>query len=83
MKPGATDASETFLPLVRREDIPLLIDRFNSILKDAATLNDVKYIEPGISNFVGSDFVDTVHFAARGSRKFAALVAKQFGDYCK
>jgi hypothetical protein len=46
-------------------------------------LNGVKYIDPGMANFEGSDFVDSVHFAARGSRKFAALVSKQVGDYCK
>ena len=78
-----TDAFETFLPLVRVEDIPLLIERFKSILKDAAALNGVKHIDPGIANFEGSDFVDAVHFAARGSRKFAALVSKQVGDYCQ
>lgn len=77
------NAPEKFLPLVRGQDIPLLVERFTSILKDTAALIGVKYIDPGIENFVGSDFVDSVHFAARGSRKFAALLSEQVGDYCK
>jgi len=78
------DSHRQFLtPLVRAEDVPLLLERFKSILKDAAALSDVKYVDAGIANFSGSDFVDSVHFAARGSRKFAALVSKEIGDYCK
>ncbi len=72
-----------FLPLVRGQDIPLLVERFKSIMKDTAASIGATYIDAGIANFRGSDFVDEVHFAARGSRKFAALVSKQIGDYCK
>jgi hypothetical protein len=79
----SADIPGKFLPLVRVEDIPLLVERFKLILKDAAALNGVRYIDAGIANFEGSDFVDPVHFAARGSRKFAALVSKQVGDYCQ
>jgi hypothetical protein len=77
------NAPQKFLPLVRGEDMPLLEDRFESILRDTAASIGVKYIDPGSANFEGSDFLDSVHFAARGSKKFAALLAKQVGDYCK
>lgn len=77
------DAPEKFLPLVRGQDMPLLAGRFKSILKDTAPAIGAKYIDPGNSNFEGRDFVDSVHFAARGSSKFAALVSKQIGDYCR
>jgi hypothetical protein len=77
------DAPQKLLPLVRGEDMALLEDRFESILKDTAASIGVKYIDPGSENFEGSDFLDSVHFAPRGSRKFAALVAKQVGDYCQ
>jgi hypothetical protein len=77
------NAPQKFLPLVRGEDMPLLEGRFESVLKDTAAAIGVKYIDPGSANFEGSDFLDSVHFAAPGSRKFAALVSKQVGDYCK
>jgi hypothetical protein len=79
----ASARPEFLSPLVREEDVPLLLGRFRSILKDAATLSDVKYIDAGVENFKGSDFIDPVHFATSGSRKFAALVSQQIGDYCK
>lgn len=69
--------------LVRREDIALLIERLKSIMKDNAASIGARYVDAGIANFEGSDFVDPVHFAARGSRKFAALISKQVGDYCR
>jgi hypothetical protein len=70
-------------PLARGEDIPMLVERFKSIMKDTAASIGARYIDPGIANFGRTDFVDPVHLAARGSRKFAALVAKQVGDYCQ
>jgi hypothetical protein len=76
-------ADDDLPPLVRGEDIPLLLERLKSIMKDTAASIGARYIDPGIANFEGRDFNDPVHFVARGSRKFAALVAKQVGDYCK
>ncbi len=77
------DTPGKFLPLVKGEDIPLLVEGFKSVMKDIAASIGATYIDAGIANFEGSDFVDSVHFAARGSRKFAALVSKQVGDYCQ
>jgi hypothetical protein len=71
------------LPLVREDGIPLLVERLKSIMKDTAASIGARYIDPGIANFEGSDFVDRMHFAAKGSRKFAAMVSKQVGDYCQ
>jgi hypothetical protein len=72
--PDPTDLS----PFVRGEDV-----RFKSIMKDTAASTGAKYIDAGIENFQGSDFIDVAHFVARGSRKFAALIARQVGDYCQ
>ena len=78
------DAPQSFLPpLVRAEDAPLVVEQFKSIMKHTAAAIGARYIDAGIASFEGSDFVDSLHFAARGSRKFAALVAKQVGDYCQ
>jgi hypothetical protein len=77
----AEDAAKTFVPLV--PDLYFWLERLKSIIKETAAVIGVKYIDPGIEHFEGSDFVDSMHFAAQGSRKFAALISKQIGDYCQ
>ena len=72
-----------FQPLIREREFVPLVERFNSILKSTAALSSAKYIDPGIMNFAGSDFVDTGHFATPGARKFAALISREVGDYCR
>lgn len=74
---------ERFLPFVSGETVVPLVKRLKSVLKDTSASVGTMYIDPGITNFAGGDFVDSLHFAARGSRKFAALVSKQVGDYCQ
>jgi hypothetical protein len=74
---------DDWMPLVKEGDEVPLAERLKSILKKAVASTGAKYIDPGIANFDGRDFVDDAHFSARGSRKFAALVSKQVGDYCK
>jgi hypothetical protein len=64
------------------KDVPL-VEHLKSILKDTAASMGTKYIDPGITNFRGSDFSDDEHFAVLGARKFAALVSKDVGDYCR
>lgn len=72
-----TDPAD-FSPLMRGEDV-----QFDSIMKDAAASAGARYIDAGIANFEGNDFIDVSHFAARGSSKFAALISQQIGDYCR
>jgi hypothetical protein len=74
-------AEKVFLPLVA--DINFLAERLKSVMRDAAGAIGARYIDAGIANFEGRDFVDSARFAARGSKKFAALVSEQVGDYCK
>lgn len=74
---------DDWMPLVKEGDEVPLTERLKSILKNAVASIGAKYIDPGIANFEGSDFVDDAHFSARGSSKFAALVSEQVGDYCK
>jgi hypothetical protein len=78
-----SDPPLLFSPLVKEGDEVPLVEGLKSILKDTAASIGVKYIDPGIANFEGSDFVDEVHFDSRGSRKFALLIAKEVGDYCR
>lgn len=70
-------------PLVKKGDFPYLIQRFNSLLKDTAASAHAKFIDPGNANFDHKDFVDYGHFTSPGSRKFAALISKEIGDYCR
>ncbi|HLJ26271.1 MAG TPA: hypothetical protein VKY85_06140 [Candidatus Angelobacter sp.] len=78
-----SDPPLLFSPLVKEGDAVPLVEGLKSALKGAAVSIGVKYIDPGIKNFEGSDFVDEVHFASRGSKKFASLISKEVGDYCR
>jgi len=70
-------------PLVKKGDFPPLVERFNSILRDTASSIPAKYIDPGVTNFQHSDFVDYAHFAVPGARKFAALISKEVDSSCR
>jgi hypothetical protein len=48
---------------------------------EAAALSDV-YVDVPRSAFSADDFVDGEHFAARGSLKFARMVAPKIADAC-
>lgn len=74
---------DDYEPLVKQgEEIPLT-ERLKSILRDTAASIGTKYIDPGITNFGGNDFVDDGHFGVPGAKKFAMLVSKEIGDYCR
>lgn len=76
------DGNDGFSPLIRNSDIWATQARFNSIMKSTAISQGAKYIDPGIENFHYGDFVDHGHFSAAGSRKFAALIAKEVDADC-
>lgn len=78
-----SDPPRVGMPLVKEGDLVPLVERLKSILKSTSASIGAKYIDPGITNFEGNDFLDAGHFAAQGSRKFAALVSKEVGDYCR
>jgi hypothetical protein len=75
-------ADETWAPFVRREEVGPLLWRLNEVLRhEAAALSDV-YVDVPRSAFSADDFVDGEHFAARGSLKFARMVAPKIADAC-
>lgn len=74
---------ETYVPLVRGQDLIPLLERLKSIAQNTAPSAGAKYIDAGNTNFVGSDFVDSVHFSASGAKKFAALVSGDIDDSCR
>ncbi|MBZ5523122.1 MAG: hypothetical protein LAP21_12865 [Acidobacteriia bacterium] len=70
-------------PLVKQGDFPPLVERFNTVLRNATASIPAKYIDPGITNFGFGDFVDLGHFSALGARKFATLIAGDVDGYCR
>ncbi len=74
---------DVWAPLVKVGGFPPLVERFNSLLKNTAASIPAKYIDAGVANFEHSDFVDYSHFTVSGARKFAALISKEVGDYCR
>lgn len=75
--------ANAWAPLVKKGGFPALIERFNSLLKDAADSVHAKYVDPGATNFEHHDFVDYSHFDIPGARKFAALISKDVNSYCQ
>jgi lysophospholipase L1-like esterase len=69
--PGST----RWWPLVRDVDLWPLQARFNAILKETAEKSGSPAYVPAVEQFQDSDFVDKGHFSARGSDKFAAMLA--------
>lgn len=49
-------------------------ERFNTTLKRTAESKGALYIDAGIEEFTNSDFTDSGHFSAAGSKKFAAQI---------
>lgn len=68
-------------PLVNNGDVWQLQERFNSLLMETADQVDAKYIDAGIQHFGSNDFADQAHFIARGSKKFAKLIAREVEAY--
>jgi len=72
-----------FNPLIRDVDVWPLQDRFNSIVKATADSIGVSNFIPSIDEFQDDDFVDTNHFSAKGSAKFALMITPIVKSSCK
>ena len=72
-----------FNPLIRDVDVWPLQDRFNSIVKATADSIGVSNFIPPIDEFQDDDFVDTNHFSAKGSAKFALMITPIVKSSCK
>ena len=72
-----------FNPLIRDVDVWPLQDRFNSIVKATADSIGVSNFISPIDEFQDDDFVDTNHFSAKGSAKFALMITPIVKSSCK
>jgi len=77
------EGSYGWIPLVRDRDIWPMLQRFNAVLAEVASSHGDVHVAPEMARFEPADFVDTVHFSARGSRKFAEMVVPAVRDACR
>jgi hypothetical protein len=77
------EGSYGWMPLVRDRDIWPMLQRFNAVLAEVAHARGDVHVAPEMARFEPTDFVDTVHFSARGSRKFAEMVVPAVRDACR
>jgi hypothetical protein len=70
-------------PLLSDRDVWPTQERYNSIMRSTAISLGANYIDAGVDNFANRDFADFGHFSASGSKKFAALVSEEVGNYCQ
>lgn len=71
-----------WLPLVRDNEVPALLERFNDLMMQVAASLDTPFILVNSRSFAGDDFVDNGHFSAKGSSKFAELIAPSVKEHC-
>jgi lysophospholipase L1-like esterase len=81
--PDPHEGRDIWAPMLKRSDFVPLQARFNLVLQQTAMASSSRFIDPGIDNFQGSDFVDLGHFTAAGARKFARLIAEPIASYCQ
>src|SRR5476651_2230424 len=77
------EGSYGWMPLVRDRDVWPMLQRFNTVLAEVARSHGDVHVAPPIDAFEAADFVDFVHFSARGSRKFAEMLAPAVRDACR
>ena len=74
--------SHGWLPFVEDGDVWALQSDFNDMLKKNSSELGYAYIDAGIDKFDPSDFVDSGHFNANGSEKFASSIAEGVRRAC-
>ena len=74
--------SHGWLPLVEDGNVWALQSEFNDLLQKNSSEVGYAYIDAGIDNFDSSDFVDSGHFAAAGSEKFASRISEEVRRAC-
>jgi hypothetical protein len=77
------EGSYGWMPLVRDRDVWPMLQRFNSVLSEVARAHGDIHVAPEMARFEPADFVDYVHFSARGSRKFAEMLAPAVREACR
>ena len=79
---GAAPGWNVYMPFLDKHDTWNTQAEFNDLLKSNSAKAGYAYIDPGISNFDASDFVDSGHFSARGAQKFASVISDEVRRAC-
>lgn len=77
------DGQYGWMPLVRDRDIWPMLQRLNAVMAEVARSQGDAHVAPPVDRFGPADFVDNVHFSARGAAKFAAFVAPVAREACR
>jgi hypothetical protein len=77
-----TDEPGSWMPLVRRRALWPLQERLNELLRRTVVEAGDVYGELEIGKFEDSDFADIIHFSAKGSNKFAEMLAPMVSLNC-
>jgi lysophospholipase L1-like esterase len=78
----ATGTSGRRMTFVAETDLWTVLQWFLGVLKREALAAGDLYVELPNDRFTNADFVDTDHFRAAGSRKFAELLAPSVAEAC-
>jgi hypothetical protein len=72
----------TYMPFLSPGDTWKTQSEFNDLLKTNSTNISYTYIDPDVSKFDASDFVDSGHFSASGAAKFASGISEEVRRAC-
>ena len=70
------------MPFLSKSDTWKTQAEFNDLLKSNSAKAGYAYIDPDITKFDASDFVDSGHFSARGAEKFASRISEEVRRAC-
>jgi len=79
---GAAPGWNVYMPFLSKNDTWKTQAEFNDLLKLNSAKAGYAYIDPDITKFDASDFVDSGHFSARGAEKFASRISEEVRREC-
>lgn len=83
LRQGAPDDNRLVETYIQRRAMGQMVDFMNQDLADAAAQSQAVFLDAVETiPWSGEDFIDTIHFAAQGSRKFAETIAPDLRRIC-
>lgn len=80
--PNSSSGWNTYMPFLSPGDTWKTQSEFNNLLKANSTSVNYIYIDPDVSKFDASDFVDSGHFSTSGAAKFASGISDEVRRAC-
>jgi hypothetical protein len=83
LRQGAPDDNRLVETYIQRRTMGQMVDFMNQDLEDAAAQSQAVFLDAVETvPWSGEDFIDTIHFAAQGSCKFAETIAPDLRRIC-